>query len=89
MLFLSDMVTANGRLLDMRLLHICGGGVRHSRFNFPREKPTAADWRVWRRFWSKNTEAGMVLNKPLGKQKNTTHQAWEWRWDEVSDRLLR
>ena len=74
LMFLSDMVMANRRQLDVRLLREIGDEIKASKYNFPKEEPTREDWQVWERLWVQNTEPGMILQKTLGNWINPTHR---------------
>jgi hypothetical protein len=48
-LFLSDMMTADGRYLE-QFVFDPGGKVSRSKYKLPRESPTKKDWEVWFNF---------------------------------------
>lgn len=85
-IFLSDIVTANGRRIDRRLLASTAIPLR-STYLFPREQPTAADWKIWYDFWQGYTYDGLILWKPLGKWVYPTHNQWTWFYDDIDDLL--
>lgn len=64
-LFLSDITTADGRYLE-EFVFTLGGRERASRFKFPREHPTRANWNLWFNFWHSFTTTGGKLKVPLG-----------------------
>jgi hypothetical protein len=49
-IFLSDIVTADGRRLEDFVMHSRVG--RDSIFSFPREHPSDKDWALWDDFWT-------------------------------------
>ena len=86
-IFLSDMVTANGRQIERRRLR--AGGALMSKFRFPRETPSPSDWKAWEEFWRAYTREGLTLWQPLGAWVEPTHQVWEWLYNEEDDQLMR
>jgi hypothetical protein len=46
----------------------CENGTK-SRYKFPREVPTQADWKRWHRFWTDYTLIGNRLPVELGRWK--------------------
>ena len=85
LLYLSDMVSANGRRLEKALTLPPTDDTRCSRFNFPREEPTDEDWIVWLEFWAQVTDAGGLLRQPLGQWLAPTHRIWHWFYDATTD----
>jgi hypothetical protein len=49
-----------------------------SKYKFPKEVPTKADWKRWQLFWTNYTTIGKKLPVELGRWINTTHQTWRW-----------
>ena len=49
-IFLSDMVTVDGKQLENFALDPKVLEVPQSKFNFPKEVPTDHDWEVWKNF---------------------------------------
>lgn len=87
-LFLSDLVTADGRNLESFVFDPGGPHSTRSRYKFPREVPTEADWSNWRQFWQATTDEGFTLRLPLGRWLHPTHRIWQWFRDESSGELL-
>jgi hypothetical protein len=85
-IFLSDMVTADGKYLEHFVFHP-STETAGSRYNFPRELPTKDDWSAWTTFWRNNTGTGGKLRIPLGFWKNTTHRIWRWYYEKSDDDL--
>ena len=75
-LFLSDLVTADGR----RLEEFCWnkGSVGASTYTFPKELPTCSDWECWMNFWRQVTDNNGTLKSPLGKWVHPSHRQWQW-----------
>ncbi len=85
MLFLSDIVSANGRHLQRHLLNPLTSDPPTSSYTFPRECPTASDWTEWAIFWGHYTSPGLYLRQPLGAWIASSHMAWEWFYNPASD----
>jgi len=85
-LFLSDLVTADGTLLEQLVFESTSNGVK-SKYKFPREKPTKADWRRWGKFWTSYGTGGRRLQEELGKWKNLTHRKWRWFYNKKTKEL--
>ncbi len=67
LLFLLDITTACGRLLDVILLaELHCSQNHHSTFIFLNEKPSRSKWRTWLEFWTAAAGPGGSLNQPLG-----------------------
>ena len=65
-IFLSDMVTADGKHLETFASDPGDLEVPQSRFNFPREVPTDHDWEVWKSFWRQHKVENFQLHASLG-----------------------
>ena len=63
-MFLSDLVTADGRKLEHYVFDL-GGTTFDSKYHFPKEKPTQKDWEYWKAFWNSYTDGGGVIPSPL------------------------
>ena len=87
MLFLSDMVTANGRQIDRQHLLSRGDEAGKSKYTFPREEPTASDWLELTCFWTRFTHPGLYLMEPLGRWVAPTHRNWLWFYDAAEEIL--
>jgi hypothetical protein len=66
-----------------------GGRERASRFKFPREHPTRANWNLWFDFWHGFTTTGGKLKVPLGNWLQHTHCIWKWYYQQDNDKLQR
>jgi hypothetical protein len=64
-IFLSDVVTADGRYLESFVFNP-GPFKRRSDYRFPREYPSQEDWETWFEFWHSYVLTGYKLAVPLG-----------------------
>lgn len=87
LIFLSDVVTSDGRNIDPTLLVPPADDTSHSRFTFPREIPTAADWKEWFNFWTAYTGPSFSLDLPLGRWTAPTHRIIKWFYSAVEDQV--
>ena len=88
MLFLSDIVGANGRQLHRRCLappDTTTPGC--STFTFGIEPHSPKDWAVWAEFWGRFTLLGAYLCQPLGNWLHPTHHLWIWFHDQLNNIL--
>ena len=83
-IFLSDMVTADGRYLESFVLDP-GPFKRRSSYCFPRECPTKGDWDTWVDFWHNYVTTGGKLKVPLGRWNHPTHRKWLWYYSPIDD----
>ena len=75
-IFLSDIITANGKLIEEGVYTNRIG--RTSKIRFPREQPCSTDWELWDNFWSSWTLRNNTIPSPLGSWINKSHQDWHW-----------
>ena len=80
-MFLSDIVTADGRKLEHYVFDP-GGDSFNSAYHFPREQPTDKDWEQWSSFWKSYTDEGGVIPSPLEQWQHPSHRLWEWFYEE-------
>ena len=86
LLFLSDLVAANGRQIESKFLSAPTELYPvQSELSFAEERPTPADWAVWAAFWGRFTFDGMYLESPLGDWVEPTHRRWDWAYDAAND----
>jgi hypothetical protein len=88
-IFLSDLVSANGKFLDpTRGLQ----GVNYSQsstYSFPQEHPSDGDWEVWNHFWAQYfMTADCTLPVALGKWMHKSHHRWEWYYNSAEDIMV-
>ena len=82
-MFLSDLVSANGRcFLAADLSSYQNFERRESQFIYPRESPTKEDWSTWYHFWNTFTLTGWSLARPLGSWRCPPGKVWRWWWNE-------
>jgi hypothetical protein len=88
-LFLSDITGANGKSIDTRYLSAdILTDPPLSAYNFGIERPSAADWEVWQRFWLQYTYPGYVLPVSLGPWICASHCPNEWYYNESTDMVF-
>ncbi len=88
-IFLSDIVTANGRILENFMWDPRGPTPTISRYHFPHKEPTQVDWNFWLEFWTEHTDEGFVIRTPLGKWKHSSHRKRQWFYDKEDDHLYK
>jgi hypothetical protein len=89
LLFLSDITTACGRLLNISLvLRPACPNKNVSAFVFPNEHPSPRDWELWLELWTAFAGPGWGLRNPLGTWEHPTHRRWEWFYDARDDLLI-
>ncbi len=76
-IFLSDLVTADGRYLKSFIFDP-GPFKRRSNYHFPQECPSQKHWETWFNFWHSYVLTGDKLEVPLGNWINPTHRKWLW-----------
>lgn len=80
MIFLSDMVTLDGRSVQTDM--IWGSKpVLRSKLRFPPEFPTQRDWSVWARVWAAGIGFDSSLPRPLGRWLRPPHFIWPWKYN--------
>ena len=89
MIFLSDIAAADGRKLGPSYLRPTKWDADASIYTFPRERPSAADWRAWRNFWESYVDTKGVLPHTLGYWMAPTHRKWQWHYDKQNDVIQR
>ena len=85
LMFLSDLVCADGRHVEADMLLPPSHEGLRSTFIFPRECPTEDDWLVWASFWHSYLGTGLTLPVPLGKWVGPSHRLWQWYYDDTND----
>ena len=86
LIFLSDIVSADGRRIDKRYLAPPTDTPRSS-LHFAEERPCSGDWATWAEFWGRFTHHGGHLHVPLGIWTAKGHRTWEWYYNELSDEV--
>ena len=87
-IFLSDIVTADGRHLE-HFAQVKSEKLVRSKFIFPREHPSDKDWELWTTFWKSWTRDSYELPTPLGKWDAPTHRIWEFFMHDNGDVIYR
>ncbi len=83
-IFLSDLVTADGRYLESFVFDP-GPFKRRSNYCFPREGLTKGDWDTWFSFWHNYATTGGKLKVLLGRWTHQTHRKWLWYSSSIDD----
>ncbi len=83
-IFLSDLVTANGRYLECFVSNP-GPPKQRSTYRFPHECSMKKDWDIWFNFWHNYATTGGKLNVPLGRWTHLTHSKWLWYTSSVDN----
>ena len=86
-LFLSDIITANGRGLDERYLRKRKSNEKWSTLRFPKEKPPPADFCLWQQAIRQVVPAA-GLSVHLGRMLHEGYKVWEWRLNLEEQYLL-
>ncbi len=88
LLFLSDITTMCGRLLNISLvLRPARPNKSVSMFVFPNKHPPPCDWKLWLELGMAFAGPGWGLRNPLGTWEHPAHRRWEWFYD-ARDNLL-
>ena len=77
-IFLSDIVTADGKFIEEHALSEIEEYKRRSCYNFPREHPTKQDWVIWKCLLRGLLLENYELPTPMGKFTTYSHRIWEW-----------
>ena len=85
-LFLSDILGVSGRDLDERYLRRRPPSEKWSVLQFPKERPSAQDFRLWKTALRQIVPAGGI-RMHLGRFLHDGYKVWEWRVS-VSQQLL-
>ena len=86
-LFLSDIVTADGKFLDYLRMMVNTDYSSASSFTWPKEQPSEKDWMCWDEFCSRITLSDGSLHRTLGKWKHSSHRRWEWFYHPLEDKV--
>ena len=84
--FVSDVMDAGGRALDLKYLNKRDKQERWSSYCFPKQVVSNKDIRLWRNALH---QIRHVRTTHLGAFLSRGHKLWEWRFDEDRNRLLR
>ena len=86
-LFLSDILSASGRIMDGKYLVRRKTNEKWSKLNFPKEQPPNKDFTLWKSAIWQVVPAGGIMDR-LGNLTQYGHKIWIWRHDEDKYRLL-
>ena len=87
-IFLSDILSASGRMIDPSVLERRPHGVKRSTMRWPREEPTDSDFDLWREAVEDISPTRLRVHS-VGGFVADTHRISPWRWCPVSNTLLR
>ena len=92
-IYVSDIVTGNGKRLVETMLNGYKDPSRKSKFTWKSiKKPTLRSWCIWRDSLKKAlcvSVTGVYLRQPLGKWINTEYQDWYWYKHSHSNTIYR
>ena len=83
-IFLSDITAATGKSLDVSYMNPQRSYGQHSSHKFATERPSEADWAMWRRLWQQYCLPDGSLPLSLGKWLHRSHRQWEWYYTAPS-----
>ena len=88
-LFLSNITTANGRSIKPINLNDRAPKVNRSKYHWPKERPTPANFQLWRQAITCITGPVLYLHDSLGPWRIApTHQVWNWRWSPADNVII-
>ena len=85
-IFLSDVMDASGRAMDSKYLEERPWNEKWSSLIFPKERPSASDFRLWREALPQIRALGGRLH--IGRHLREGHKTWAWRYDIESSQLF-
>ena len=85
-LYLSDILNANGRSVDLKYLDR-REGTKWSTYNFAEEEFTEADLALWRSALYSLSPASRPMLR-VREYRQVGHKIWDWRYDDASQSLL-
>ncbi len=86
-IFLSDILSASGLMIDPLVLERRPQGVKRSTMRWPREEPTDSDFDLWREAVEDISPTRLRVHS-VGEFVADTHCISPWRWCPVSNTLL-
>ena len=86
-LFLSDVLCAQGKTIDRRYLTRRQEQEKWSTLRFPKEDPPRKDFRFWKQALQTIIPRGNVSDR-LGPFIHEGYKIWDWRYDEEANELL-
>jgi hypothetical protein len=88
LLFLSDIVTADGLHYESSLISESNNVPIRSVYQFPPSFPSLTDWKKWAAFWTRVSGPSLSSYRYLGCWLNRSHRVWQWYYDEATDSLF-
>jgi hypothetical protein len=85
-LYLLDVLNANGRSVDLKYLDR-REELAWSTYIFPEEDFTETDLELWRAAVYSLSPASRPMRR-VREYKHSSHKIWNWRYDEIGQRLL-
>lgn len=85
--FLSCILNAKGTDLDAKYLHRRPPGQKWSILKFPKEKPSASDFRLWQQALRQLVPVGGLAVR-LGRSLHDGYKVWDWRVNSDEGYLL-
>ena len=79
-LFLSCVLGASGKTLDMSYMTSRKAKEKWSKLTFPKEKPPRTDFHLWRLALRQIVPVGGIPDR-LGRLTHSGYTIWDWRWD--------
>ena len=86
-LFVSDVLNASGRSVDLKYTSERSGGTSWSSIRFPQERPTESDMTLWTAALFRISPMGRAILR-MREFSTMGHKRWDWRHDEEKDQLL-
>ena len=86
-LFLSCVLGASGKTLDMKYMTPRQAEEKWSTLTFPKEKPPRKDFTLWKLALRQIVPIGGIPDR-LGRLTHDGYKVWDWRWDQDRNRLL-
>ena len=86
-LFLSCVLGASGKTLDLKYLKKSEAGEKWSTLNFPNEQPPPKDFCLWEKALRQIVPAEGIMDR-LGNFQHKGYKIWPWRYDSENARLL-
>jgi hypothetical protein len=79
-LYVSDVLEANGKTIDSKYLELRPLEERWSNLTFPTENPPLQDFTLWRDVVQALAPRGRLQHR-IGKFNSRGHKIWPWRYD--------
>ena len=86
-LFLSDIMSASGKILDGKYMVRRKTDEKWLKLNFPKQQPPNKDFTLWKAAIRQVIPARGIMDR-LGNLTQYGNKTWNWRHDEDNSRLL-